>query len=87
MNFDDINNNFNDGFDEARRIIADAQRFRPTSACCIPPTNGGGTVGPTGATGPTGPIGATGATGSEYIINYMKIHSFTKKTYLLIDIF
>ena len=49
MDFDNINNN-DDGFNEARRIIAEAQRFRPTSACCIPPNNGGGTVGPTGPT-------------------------------------
>ena len=47
MNFDN-EKNFNDGFEDARRIIAEAQRFRPTNLCCLPPTNnGGGTIGPT----------------------------------------
>lgn len=53
MNFDNENIN-SDGFDEARRIIADAQRFRPLGMCC-PPNNNGGSTGPTGAAGPTGP--------------------------------
>ena len=53
MNFDNQNNN--DGFNEARRIIADAQRFRPMGLCCQPNNNGGGITGPTGPTGPVGP--------------------------------
>ena len=64
MNFDNINNN--DGFEEARRIIAEAQRNRPIATCCFPANNGGGTTGPTGPigpTGPTGPAGLDGATG------------------------
>ena len=54
-----------DGFEEARRIIADAQRFRPVAACCFPPTNGGitGPTGPQGEIGPTGPQGEPGVDG------------------------
>ena len=63
MNFENMNNNFDDGFDNARRIIAEAQRLRPIATCCFPPNNGGGTVGPTGPQGPTGPAGLDGATG------------------------
>jgi len=48
-------NNKNDGFDEARRIIAEAQLNRPSYGCCCFPTNGG-------ATGPTGPAGEDGIT-------------------------
>lgn len=44
----DFNNN--DGFEEARRIIAEAQRLRPIGACCFPNNNGN-----SGVTGPTGP--------------------------------
>ena len=48
MDFDNNNANFNDGFEDARRIIAEAQRFRPTG-CCFN----------TGQTGPTGPTHTT----------------------------
>ena len=60
-----MNNNINDGFDEARRIIAEAQRLRPIATCCLPVNNGGttGPTGPTGPQGPTGPAGLDGATG------------------------
>ena len=60
-----MNNNFDDGFEEARRIIAEAQRLRPIATCCFPPNNGGtvGPTGPQGPTGPTGPAGLDGATG------------------------
>lgn len=61
MNFDN-DNNLNDGFEGARRIIAEAQRFRPAGMCCIPPSNGGGGTGPTGPIGPTGATGPTGPT-------------------------
>ena len=44
----------NDGFEEARRIIEEAKRFRPMGICCVPNN--------TGITGPTGPIGPTGPT-------------------------
>ena len=50
MNFDN-QNNITDGFEEARRIIAEAQRLRPLSGlCCTPSNNGGGSTGPTGPT-------------------------------------
>jgi len=50
MNFDDFNDNNNDGFDEARKIIANAQKFRPIGLCCTPNSNNGGVTGPTGPT-------------------------------------
>ena len=53
MNFNNMNNN--DGFEEARRIIADAQRNRPLGTCCFPNNN----------SGVTGPIGPTHTTISE----------------------
>jgi hypothetical protein len=49
MNFENIDNNFDDGFDDARRIIAEAQRNRPLGTCCFP-TNNSGVTGPTGPT-------------------------------------
>ena len=52
MNFDNQNNN--DGFEEARRIIAEAQRNRPLGTCCFP-TNNSGVTGPT-AQGRSGTI-------------------------------
>ena len=55
-------NDMKDGFEEARRIIAEAQHSRPNYGCCSFPV-GGGTSGPTGPTGPTGPAGLDGATG------------------------
>lgn len=61
MDFDNMNNNFNDGFEEARRIIAEAQRNRPPGTCCFPMNNN------SGVTGPTGPVGPTGATGPQGI--------------------
>ena len=60
MNCDNFNNN--DGFEEARRIIAEAQRNRPLGSCCFP-ANNNGTVGPTGPTGPAGVDGEVGPTG------------------------
>ena len=48
MNFDNQINN--DGFEDARRIIAEAQRNRPLGLCCPPNNNGGGSTGPTGPT-------------------------------------
>ena len=61
-----MNNNLNmdDGFNEARRIIADAQRFRPLGTCCVP-NNNSGITGPTGPIGPQGPIGPTGPQGIQ----------------------
>ena len=62
------NDNNNDGFENARRIISEAQMSRPMYGCCSFPV-GGGSVGPTGPTGdigptgPTGDIGPTGPTG------------------------
>ena len=47
--------NNNDSFEEAKRIIAEAQRFRPIANCCFPANN-------SGATGPTGPTGNDGET-------------------------
>ena len=63
-----MNCNNRDGFEEARKIIADAQLKRPLYGCCSFPVNGGitgptGPVGPTGETGPTGPVGPAGETG------------------------
>ncbi len=56
MNCNNECNNQNDGFEEARRIIAEAQRRRPTYGCCsFPAGNGTGATGPTGPTGPAGP--------------------------------
>ena len=53
-----------DGFEEARRIIAEAQKYRPLNSCCgIQRANPGGITGPTGPTGPTGETGPTGPTG------------------------
>jgi len=59
--------NNNDGFEEARRIIAEAQRFRPIANCCLPANNGSGTgpTGPQGPIGPTGPQGEIGPTGPQ----------------------
>ena len=48
MDFDNMNNN--DGFEEARRIISEAQRNRPLGTCCIPMNNNSGVTGPTGPT-------------------------------------
>ena len=42
--------NNSDGFEEARRIIAEAQRFRLTGICCSSNNNNG-------VTGLTGPVG------------------------------
>lgn len=53
MDFDNMNRN--DGFEEARRIIAEAQRNRPLGTCCFPTNNNSGVTGPTGPTGPAGP--------------------------------
>ena len=58
MEFENMNNFNDDGFNEARRIIEDARRFRPIGVCCVP--NNNGVTGPTGPIGPTGPTGATG---------------------------
>ena len=44
MNFESVNNN--DGFEDARRIIAEAQRNRPLGTCCFP-NNNSGLIGPT----------------------------------------
>ena len=48
MDFDNMNNN--DGFEEARRIISEAQRNRPLGTCCFPMNNNSGVTGPTGPT-------------------------------------
>ena len=53
------NQETNDGFENARRIIAESQRGLTHFGCCSFPTNGGGTVGPTGPSGATGPTGPT----------------------------
>lgn len=45
MDFDNMNRN--DGFEEARRIIAEAQRNRPLGTCCFPTNNNSGVTGPT----------------------------------------
>lgn len=74
MNFDNMNNNFDDGFEDARRIIEEAKRFRPMGICC--PNNNGGGAGPTGATGPVGPTGPTGATGPQGIQGIQGIQGF-----------
>ena len=50
----------NDGFENARRIINEAQRGLTHFGCCSFPTNGGGSTGPTGPSGATGPTGPTG---------------------------
>ena len=78
MNFENINNN-NDGFEEARRIISEAQRFRPLGMCC-PPQNNGGITGPTGPIGPTGPVGATGPQGVQGIQGIQGIQGPTGPT-------
>ena len=50
MNCNNINNdNNNDGFNEARRIIAEAQRNHPLGTCCLP-NNNSCVAGPTGTT-------------------------------------
>ena len=64
MNFENFENNINDGFEEARKIIADARKYRPLGVCCIPNYNNGIT-GPTGPIGPTGPQGVQGIQGIQ----------------------
>ena len=49
-------NNANDGFEEARKIIAQAQLTRPNYGCCSFPV-------PSSVTGPTGPTGPAGEDG------------------------
>ena len=63
MDFNNIN--YNDGFEEARKIIEEAKRFRPMGICCTPNNNTGvtGPTGPAGPIGPTGPQGIQGLTG------------------------
>lgn len=71
MNCNDTNNRRkDDGFDEARRIIAEAQWFRPLGTCCIP--NNNGVTGPTGPKGDTGEIGPTGTSyaRSAYLVTF-----------------
>lgn len=64
MNFENMNNNLDNGYERALEIIRRDSQNRPIVGCCEPRNNnGGGAIGPTGPTGPTGPIGATGATG------------------------
>ena len=61
MNCENMNNNFDDGFNEARRIIEEAKRFRQVGVCC---SNNGipGPQGPVGPEGPEGPAGEDGLT-------------------------
>ena len=74
MNCNNMNNN--DGFEDARRIIADAQRNRPLGTCCFP-TNNSGVTGPTG---PSGPAGATGPQGVQGIQGIQGIQGPTGAT-------
>ena len=64
MNFNNDNlNEIDDGFEQARRVIAEARNRQPAFGCCSFPTGNHCATGPTGPAGPTGPTGPTGATG------------------------
>ena len=65
----------NDGFENARRIIAEARKHRPLNSCCgtirnipVGPTGPTGDIGPTGPTGDIGPTGPTGDVGPTHTV-------------------